>query len=138
MSSQGEALEHASERLRGDPTIASVACAKAGWALRHCSAALQDDERVVATAVDTDGSSLKFASARLRGDAKFVGAHGGFKILEAADPGLRADAGVCAACCARDGEALSLCPEAIRKDRSVVLEAVKSCGAALRLSLIHI
>ena len=129
---QGEALEHASERLRADPTIASIACAKAGWALRHCSAALQDDERVVATAVDNDGSSLKFASARLRGDAKFVGAHGGFKILEAADPSLRADAGVCAACCARDGEALSLCPEAIRKDPSVVLAAVKSCGAALR------
>ena len=112
--------------------MASIACAKAGWALRHCSAALQDDERVVATAVDNDGSSLKFASARLRGDAKFVGAHGGSKILEAADPSLRADAGVCAACCARDGEALSLCPEAIRKDRSVVLAAVKSCGAALR------
>ena len=122
---QGEALEHASERLRGDSRIASVACAKAGWALRHCSAALQDDERVVATAVGSDGSSLKFASARLRGDAKFVAQHGGFKILEAADPSLPADASVCAACCARDGEALSLCPEAIGKD-PVVLAAVKS------------
>ena len=132
VATQGEALEHASERLRGDATIASIACMKAGWALRHCSAALQDDDRVVATAVIQDGSSLKFASVRLRSDAKFVGQHGGRAILEVADASCREDTQCCAACCAKDGEALQLCPEAIKKDRHVVLEAVKSCGAALR------
>ena len=130
MTCQGEALEHASERLRGDATIASVACAKAGWALRHCSAALQDDERVVATAVDNDGSSLKFASARLQGDVRGRAARRP-RHPRGRRPGLRADAGVCAACCARDGEALSLC---LRRSGRIglVLAAAKSRGAALR------
>ena len=78
----GNAIEHASARLRGDKEIILAAATAKGtteyWkrnsatVLYLASAELQDDRDVVLHCVKNGGDAIKHASARLRGDKEII------------------------------------------------------------------
>ena len=71
---KGDAIKHASARLRGDKEIILAAAEKwqSATVLNLASSELQDDREVVLHCVKNNGDAIKHASARLRGDKEII------------------------------------------------------------------
>ena len=68
-----QALEHASEALKGDKEIVTAAVNQNGKSLKHASEVLRADRNIVmAAVVHSDGMPYQFASEALRGDKEIV------------------------------------------------------------------
>ena len=110
----GDAIKHASARLRGDKEIILAAARK--WnsesVLNLASTELQDDREVVLHCVKNCGYAIKHASARLRGDKE---------IILAAATGEYGEW--------NSDTVLNLASTELQDDRDVVLHCVKNGGA---------
>ena len=58
MSQNGEALDNATDVLRGDQEIVLAAVSEYGWALRFATEELRGDRQIVMTAVSQNGMVL--------------------------------------------------------------------------------
>ena len=68
-----QALEHASEALKGDKEIVTAAVNQNGKSLKHASEVLRADRNIVmAAVVHSDGMPYQFASEALRGDREII------------------------------------------------------------------
>ncbi|KAH8070814.1 hypothetical protein JL721_4727 [Aureococcus anophagefferens] len=118
----GEAFEFVSDRLRADKTVVLEACAARGANLAHAVPALRRDEDCVLAAVASDGDALAHAppAGQDKGDST--------------PPALRANRAFVLKCVrakSRNWHALKHASKALRRDRAVVLAAVRTSGAAL-------
>ena len=113
----GDAIEHASARLRGDKEIILAATTEfwhSATVLNLASTELQDDRDVVLHCVKRRGDAVKHASARLRGDKEI--------ILAAVKEWMQVLRHKCS----------SLASTELQDDREVVLECVKNGGDAIK------
>ncbi|OLQ03582.1 Anthranilate N-benzoyltransferase protein 2 [Symbiodinium microadriaticum] len=132
----GDALALAAEELRSDRDVAMAAVSQAGLALSFVSAALKADKDLVLRAVQQNGLALRHASAALQRDADVALAaveQNGYVIAEPGfDSALRDDPQVAHAAVSYDGCTLKHVGSDLRKDRQLVLTAVKSNGNAIQ------
>ena len=66
MRQDGEALAHASPRLRAAPAVVRAAVGQAGAALRHAAPGLRGDRALLRAAVETSPKELQLAPPHLR------------------------------------------------------------------------
>ncbi|KAL7537202.1 hypothetical protein ACHAXR_009737 [Thalassiosira sp. AJA248-18] len=154
----GEALEYASEELRGDRDVVLAAVKETGGALQFASDDLRGNRCVVLAAIKQNGSAFRFASDDLKVDRDIAlasveqdglalrYASKDFKCerefvlaavkqnglaLEYASKDLKGDRQVVLAAANVNGCALQYASEDLRGDHDVVLAAVKQDGYAL-------
>lgn len=80
MEREGNALRYASDELRNDKDIVSLAVSNRGYALKWASEAMRADEDVVIAATTTDPSAIRFASQEIQNE---VGNNHAAKYLKA-------------------------------------------------------
>ena len=135
----GDAIEHASARLRGDKEIILAATTEfwhSATVLNLASTELQDDRDVVLHCVKRRGDAVKHASARLRGDKEIILAAvkewNSAKVLNLASTELQDDREVVLECVKNGGNAIEHASARLQDDREVVLECVKIRGDAIK------
>jgi hypothetical protein len=117
-------LKYASERLRGDERLVTLACKRNGLNLEHASQAMKATKSVVLAAVAEWGTALEYASYELRDDRDVV--------LQACSPNVSLcdddydDAGL-------DKGPLTYASDRFRADREIALLAVRGHGSSLQL-----
>ena len=72
VSQDGDALQHATDELKGEREIVMKAISQEGHALAHATDELKGDREIVMKAVAEDGWSLQYATEKLRGDADLI------------------------------------------------------------------
>ena len=72
VSLEPDALEHATEELKGDREIVMKAVSNHAWALQFATEELKRDREIVMTAVSRNGTTLQLATEELKGDRKIV------------------------------------------------------------------
>ena len=130
----GDALQHASEELKGDRQVVLEAVKQNGHALRHAAEELKRDRGVVMEAVKQSGYALQHASEELKRDRGVVMEavkHNGHALRFASEE-LKRDRGVVMEAVKHNGHALRFASEELKGDRAVVLEAVKRNAHALQ------
>ena len=136
ISSDGLALQFASDELRNDEEVVLEAVIKDGLALQFASGELRNNIKVVLEAVKKDGLALQFASDELRNDEEVV-LEAVIKdglALQFASGELRNNIKVVLEAVKKDGLALQFASDELRNDEEVVLEAVKKDGLALQFA----
>ena len=116
---EGEVLQWASERLRGDEALVTIAVTQDGDNLEHASEAMRANRSVVLCAVAEWGLALRHASDELRDDRDVV--------LQACGPNEPSFQ-------TYDGEGpLTYASERLRGDREIALVAMNEHGASLEI-----
>ncbi len=125
----GKPLLYANKRLQNNKKIVLSAVAQYGYALSWTSEELRADREVVLAAVNNNGKSLYYASDNLRADKDVVLAavkNNGY-ALEYANDSLRADIDIImAAVMGDDGEAIVFASKKLRSNKNVVMAAASS------------
>ena len=127
----GYALQYASEELRSDSQFILAAVEKNGYALKYASDVLKADPEVVLAAVTQNGKALFDADEALRADRGIVMAaikECGIAFFYAdffVSQKIKADRDFILEVVKKDGYILSHASEALRADKTVVLEAMK-------------
>lgn len=103
VSQAGEALQFASDRLKGDKEIVLRAVTKDGSMLKYASTELRQDFDTVLAAVKSNGVALKYGSKALQNDKEVVRV-----AVE------------------NRGEALEFASKALRSDKEIVGSAIKA------------
>ena len=140
VAQNGQALQYASDELKGDRAIvlAAVSCDKGAWrALSYASSEMKKDREVVTAAVQQNGSALQFAAPVLKCDRGVVleaVAQNG-SMLKHASGQLRSDRGVVWKACTFNGafraDLLKYASDELKGDRDFMLEAVKQKYSSL-------
>ena len=141
----GEALEFASEIVRGKREIVLAAVTQNVWALRFASEELRADRDILLAAVVQDGRALQYASklssdreiifASLAHWGHFTDGQGGEEgVLAYASAELRGDRAVCLAAVTQDATNFELLAEELRDDHELVKIAVDEDGDVLEFA----
>ena len=146
----GEAIKHASARLRGDKEIILAAATGeygkwnySATVLNLASTELQDDREVVLHCVKNGGEAIKHASARLRGDKEIIlaaatgeyGKWNSYTVLSFASTELQDDRDVVLHCVKNDGYAIEHASARLRADKEIILAAARGLNSATVLKL---
>ena len=102
VSQNGNALEHATDELKGDTEIVMAAVSQNGRALEYATDELKGDRKIVMAAVSKNGHALQYAKDELKGDREIV---------------MMAVSSV--------GSALRYSPEELKDDKEMMLHALK-------------
>ena len=130
----GKALLHASAHLRGFEDLVLVAVAQDGLALKYADDSLRANKMVAEKAVMRTGCALRFASADLRGDIDVVrlAVETDARALQYASAELRNYRPLVMSAVVRNGRTLGMASEELRADMDLVMIAVRQCGLALQ------
>ena len=146
----GEAIKHASARLRGDKEIILAAATGeygkwnySATVLNLASTELQDDREVVLHCVKNGGEAIKHASARLRGDKEIIlaaatgeyGKWNSYTVLSFASTELQDDRDVVLHCVKNDGYAIEHASARLRADKEIILAAARGLNSTTVLKL---
>ena len=130
VKSRGDAIKHASARLRGDKEM--ILAAANNWfvtkiVLECASTELQDDRDVVLHCVKIRGDAIKHASARLRGDKEIILAAArkwhSDTVLNLASTELQDDREVVLRCVELKPDAIKYASARLRGDKEIILRA---------------
>jgi len=133
VSSDGSALQFASNNLQDNDQVVLTAVKQYGLALEYASERIRGTKLVVLQAMRNDGGALSHASERLRGDRDVVVAaiKENGKALQNATGGLQYDRELLAIAVAQNEAVLrSDWMQQFRNDKFVVLAAVRADGRA--------
>jgi len=127
VAEDGTALKHASPRMKRDRIVVMAAVRADGGALEYASPAMQMDPGVVMAAVKSYGSALEYATgSALTDEVVEAAVRSDGRALEFAPDDMRDKASIVELAVAQNGVSLVHASEAMRRNRGIVMAAVKS------------
>lgn len=133
ISLNGYSLEYADEILKKDKEVVLSAVSNSGGALQFVDNELKKDRQIVMQAVSTDGNALRYADPIFWKDREIVmtAINGSAYALEYADISLRQDREIVLKIAnSYDSRAIMFAVDDLKKDRELVLQAIKSDPSA--------
>eukprot|EP00930_Biecheleria_cincta_P079469 TRINITY_DN6731_c0_g1_i2.p1 TRINITY_DN6731_c0_g1~~TRINITY_DN6731_c0_g1_i2.p1 ORF type:complete len:446 (+),score=89.60 TRINITY_DN6731_c0_g1_i2:93-1340(+) len=136
-ASQGRALEHASQQLRGDKHVVLEAVSRNGLSLRHATPAMRFDRAVVLAAIRECPLALEHAHDSLRHDHDIIltAVRLSVRAVECIADEMKRNTDFACEVIAAFPAALLYLPTQITGSRSMLLKVLRRNGDALRFAI---
>jgi hypothetical protein len=135
----GSSLEFVSDRFKNNKDIVLKAVNNSGYSLQYASEELRNDKEVVLAAVKKHADSLRYASEELKYDIDLVDIvindKNGFSAFQYLAAPLRNNYELCLKACENNGGNIEYINEEFKKDKKIVLAALRAAKDTHRVLL---